>query len=138
MIDTGRVKETSYDPESGLSRLTEIWVTQAAARQRRGRAGRTGPGECFKLYTRKQEEDMGRFPVPEILRVPLESLSLAVKAVREDEDVKVSPGRVALLHLGLRTDDILLLRRKKSYFSERPSILRQSQPWRRRGLCCRN
>ncbi|KAF8492710.1 P-loop containing nucleoside triphosphate hydrolase protein [Gautieria morchelliformis] len=93
VIDTGKVKETSYDPEGGLSRLTEIWVTQAAGRQRRGRAGRTRPGECFKLYTRKQEEDMGEFPIPEILRVPLESLSLAVKAVREDEDVKLFLGK---------------------------------------------
>ena len=89
VIDTGKVKEMSHDPESGLSRLSETWVTQAAARQRRGRAGRTRPGECFKLYTRKQEEDMSQFPVPEISRVPLESLSLAVKAVRENEDVKV-------------------------------------------------
>ena len=92
VIDTGRVKETSYDAESGLSRLTEMWVTRAAAHQRRGRAGRTRPGECYKLYTRKQEDDMERFPIPEILRVPLESLSLAVKTVRENEDVKVGRG----------------------------------------------
>ncbi|KIJ54301.1 hypothetical protein M422DRAFT_25225 [Sphaerobolus stellatus SS14] len=90
VIDTGKVKETSYDPETGLSALTETWVTKAAARQRRGRAGRVKPGECYKLYTVKQEQEtMGDFPVPEILRVPLESLSLAVKSVREDEDVKL-------------------------------------------------
>ncbi|KAF8527391.1 P-loop containing nucleoside triphosphate hydrolase protein [Hysterangium stoloniferum] len=93
VIDTGKVKETSYDPETGLSRLEETWVTQAAARQRRGRAGRTRPGECYKLYTKKQEQEMGEFPIPEILRVPLESLSLSVKAVRETEDVKLFLGK---------------------------------------------
>ncbi|KAG1757846.1 P-loop containing nucleoside triphosphate hydrolase protein [Suillus lakei] len=87
-IEDGRVKETGYDPESGLSLLKEQWVTRAAARQRRGRAGRTQPGVCYKLYTRKQEEKMGRFPVPEILRTPLESISLTVKVMRESEDVK--------------------------------------------------
>ncbi|KAG2088237.1 P-loop containing nucleoside triphosphate hydrolase protein [Suillus cothurnatus] len=88
VVDSGRVKETGYDPESGLSLLKEQWVTRAAARQRRGRAGRTQPGVCYKLYTRKQEEKMGRFPIPEILRIPLESISLTVKVMRESEDVK--------------------------------------------------
>ena len=89
VIDGGKVKETGYDPETGLSRLEEVVVTRAAARQRRGRAGRTQPGECYKLFTRRDEEDMRKFPVPEILRVPLESLSLQIKAMREGEDVKV-------------------------------------------------
>lgn len=89
VIDGGRVKETGYDPETGLSRLEEVVVTRAAARQRRGRAGRTKPGECYKLFTRRDEENMRKFPVPEILRVPLESLSLQIKVMREGEDVKV-------------------------------------------------
>lgn len=89
VIDAGRVKETQFDPETNLSSLVETWVNRAAARQRRGRAGRTRPGVCYKLYTRKQEKNMDKFPVPEILRVPLESISLSVKAAREDEDVKV-------------------------------------------------
>ncbi|KAG6842444.1 hypothetical protein C0991_007574 [Blastosporella zonata] len=89
VIDAGKVKETQFDPEASLSRLVETWVTRAAARQRRGRAGRTQPGVCYKLYTRKQELNMAKFPVPEILRVPLESISLTVKVMREDEDVKL-------------------------------------------------
>lgn len=86
----GKVKETRFDPENGLSKLVETWVTRAAAKQRRGRAGRTQPGTCYKLYTRMQEENMAQFPVPEILRVPLESISLTIKVMREEEDVKVS------------------------------------------------
>lgn len=89
VIDGGKAKETNYNPETGLSILTEQWITRAAARQRRGRAGRTKPGICYKLYTRKQEKNMTPFPVPEILRTPLESISLSVKAARENEDVRV-------------------------------------------------
>ncbi|KAF8560131.1 P-loop containing nucleoside triphosphate hydrolase protein [Imleria badia] len=88
VIDGGKVKETNYNPDTGLSILTEQWITRAAARQRRGRAGRTKPGICYKLYTRKQEENMSPFPVPEILRIPLESVSLIVKVMRENEDVR--------------------------------------------------
>ncbi|KAK0198729.1 P-loop containing nucleoside triphosphate hydrolase protein [Armillaria mellea] len=88
VVDSGKVKQTQYDAESGISRLVETWVTLAEARQRRGRAGRTQPGICYKLYTRKHESKMGKFVVPEILRVPLENISLAVKVTREDEDVK--------------------------------------------------
>lgn len=89
VIDAGKVKETDYDPESGLSRLVEKWVTRAAAKQRRGRAGRTRPGVCYKLYTRRQEGTMDAFPIPEILRVPLESVLLTVKVMRDEEDAKV-------------------------------------------------
>jgi hypothetical protein len=90
VIDSGKVKENQYDPVMDISRLTETQVTQAAARQRRGRAGRTQPGVCYKLFTRRQESDMGEFPVPEILRVPLEKTSLTIRLMREDEDVKVT------------------------------------------------
>ncbi|KAJ7103273.1 P-loop containing nucleoside triphosphate hydrolase protein [Mycena belliarum] len=89
VVDAGKVKETQYDAETSMSRLVEAYVTRAAGRQRRGRAGRTQPGFCYKLYTRKQEANMAKFPVPEILRVPLESISLTVKVMREDEDVKL-------------------------------------------------
>jgi ATP-dependent RNA helicase DHX57 len=89
VVDSGKVKETSYDPENGLSRLSEIWITRAAGRQRRGRAGRTQPGTCYKLYTRRQEGQFGQFPIPEIKRVPLESIALSVKVAKGGEDAKV-------------------------------------------------
>ncbi|KAF7302730.1 Dead deah box [Mycena chlorophos] len=89
VVDAGKVKETQYDTDTGMSRLVETYITRAAGRQRRGRAGRTQPGFCYKLYTRQDELNWGKFPVPEILRVPLESISLTVKVMREDEDVKL-------------------------------------------------
>lgn len=90
MIDSGKVKETQYDPENGLTKLEEQWVTRAAARQRRGRAGRTKPGVCYKLYTRKQEGNMNPFPIPEIKRVALESVALSVKVTHGDVKVYFS------------------------------------------------
>ncbi|KAI0652536.1 P-loop containing nucleoside triphosphate hydrolase protein [Trametes meyenii] len=84
VIDGGKVKETHYDAHAGLTKLTEQWITRAAARQRRGRAGRTQPGVCYKLYTRGQEERMAPFPIPEIKRVPLESIALTLKVVHND------------------------------------------------------
>ena len=72
----------------GLTRLVEQWVTRAAARQRRGRAGRTQPGVCYKLYTRLREKKMAAFPVPEMRRVPLESIALTVKVVHDDVKVR--------------------------------------------------
>ncbi|KAJ7070765.1 P-loop containing nucleoside triphosphate hydrolase protein [Mycena amicta] len=89
VVDAGKVKETQYDADTGMSLLVETYITRAAGRQRRGRAGRTQPGFCYKLYTRQQELNMAKYPVPEILRVPLESISLTVKVMREDEDVKL-------------------------------------------------
>ena len=87
VIDSGRVKETRYDSENRVVRLEEVWSSQAAGKQRRGRAGRVREGHCYKLFTRKVEQDMAARPLPEIRRVPLEQLCLSVKATDEKRDV---------------------------------------------------
>ncbi|PVI02964.1 P-loop containing nucleoside triphosphate hydrolase protein [Periconia macrospinosa] len=81
VIDTGKVKETSYDPQNNMVRLAETWASRAACKQRRGRAGRVRAGECYKLYTRNAEAKMNERPDPEIRRVPLEQLCLSIKAM---------------------------------------------------------
>ncbi|KAI1111081.1 DEAD/DEAH box helicase [Nemania sp. NC0429] len=81
VIDTGRVKETSFDPQSNMRKLEETWASRAACKQRRGRAGRVQAGKCFKLYTANLEERMAERPEPEIRRVPLEQLCLSVRAM---------------------------------------------------------
>ncbi|KAK9468670.1 P-loop containing nucleoside triphosphate hydrolase protein [Lipomyces arxii] len=82
VIDTGRVKETEFDPMSKMTRLVEKWVSRAAAKQRRGRAGRVSSGKCYKMYTRSAEEKaMPLSQIPEIARTPLEQLYLSVKAM---------------------------------------------------------
>ncbi|EPE33596.1 P-loop containing nucleoside triphosphate hydrolase [Glarea lozoyensis ATCC 20868] len=82
VIDTGRVKETSYDPQNNMRKLEEVWASRAACKQRRGRAGRVQAGKCYKLYTRNAEMNkMAERPEPEIRRVPLEQLCLSVRAM---------------------------------------------------------
>ncbi|KAI2466696.1 P-loop containing nucleoside triphosphate hydrolase protein [Annulohypoxylon bovei var. microspora] len=81
VIDTGKVKETSFDPQNNMRKLEETWASLAACKQRRGRAGRVQAGKCYKLYTRNLEERMAERPEPEIRRVPLEQLCLSVRAM---------------------------------------------------------
>ena len=82
VIDTLRVKEAGYDATAQLSRLTEGWTSQASAQQRRGRAGRTCPGVCFRLVPEALYASLAPRAVPEIARVPLESIVLQVKTLR--------------------------------------------------------
>jgi pre-mRNA-splicing factor ATP-dependent RNA helicase DHX16 len=51
VIDCGFVKQTAYNPRSGLDSLIVVPVSKASANQRAGRAGRVAPGKCFRLYT---------------------------------------------------------------------------------------
>lgn len=81
VIDSGRVKETSFDPQNNMRKLEETWASRAACKQRRGRAGRVQEGRCYKLYTKNREDQMAERPEPEIRRVPLEQLCLSVRAM---------------------------------------------------------
>ncbi|KAG2486676.1 hypothetical protein HYH03_014607 [Edaphochlamys debaryana] len=81
VIDAGRVKEMSHDPERGILRLQEGWVSQAAAQQRRGRAGRVRPGVCFRLFSSATWRRMPPYTQPEMLRSPLESVCLLIKGM---------------------------------------------------------
>ena len=79
VVDSGRIKETRYDPVNRMSMLVETWVSRNSARQRRGRAGRVQSGFCFKAYTRKRHDNyFDQTQLPEIQRVPLEHLVLQV------------------------------------------------------------
>lgn len=79
----GKVKEMSYDPQAKLQRLQEFWISQASAEQRKGRAGRTGPGVCFRLYAESDYDAFAPYAVPEIRRVALDALVLQVRRGRE-------------------------------------------------------
>ncbi|KAK2966090.1 hypothetical protein RJ640_025586 [Escallonia rubra] len=80
VVDCGKHKENRYNPQKKLTSMVEDWISQANARQRRGRAGRVKPGICFCLYTRHRFEKLMRpFQLPEMLRMPLVELSLQVK-----------------------------------------------------------
>ncbi|KAG8368831.1 hypothetical protein BUALT_Bualt15G0087700 [Buddleja alternifolia] len=80
VIDCGKHKENRYNPHKKLSSMVEDWISQANARQRRGRAGRVKPGICFCLYTRHRYEKLMRlYQIPEMMRMPLVELCLQVK-----------------------------------------------------------
>lgn len=83
VIDSGKMKETRYDVANGMTCLVETWVSKASARQRRGRAGRTRPGQCWRLYSDTRFEEFDAHQKPEILRVPLEQLYLRIKALSQ-------------------------------------------------------
>ncbi|XP_017327695.3 ATP-dependent RNA helicase DHX30 isoform X2 [Ictalurus punctatus] len=79
VVDLGTQKEQSYDPRTKVSCLDTVWISRSNVIQRRGRAGRCQPGHAYHLFPRKQLDAMTKFPIPEILRTPLESLVVQAK-----------------------------------------------------------
>ncbi|VDI41954.1 ATP-dependent RNA helicase DHX8/PRP22 [Mytilus galloprovincialis] len=71
VIDSGVAKEMQYDPKKNISTLSVTNITKSSAEQRKGRAGRTEPGKCYRLYTENTYEKMEANTKPEILRVHL-------------------------------------------------------------------
>lgn len=78
VIDSGRMKEKSYDPYNNVSTLQSSWISKASAKQREGRAGRCQAGICYHLYSKVRAAAMLDFQVPEIKRTPIEELCLQV------------------------------------------------------------
>ncbi|CAK9825387.1 Probable ATP-dependent RNA helicase DHX34 [Anthophora retusa] len=81
VADSGKVKEMSYDPSCKMQRLKEFWISKASAEQRKGRAGRTGPGVCYRLYSEEEYMALEKYSTPELQRVPLDSLLLQMIAM---------------------------------------------------------
>jgi ATP-dependent RNA helicase DHX37/DHR1 len=79
VVDAGRVKNKVYDKASGMSRYKIDWIAQSAANQRAGRAGRTGPGHCYRLYSSAVFQELPDFPTPDILMIPIEEVVLQMK-----------------------------------------------------------
>ncbi|MEW6186045.1 MAG: ATP-dependent helicase HrpB [Thermodesulfobacteriota bacterium] len=76
VIDSGQARRLRYDPRTGMNRWLTVTISQASAEQRKGRAGRLGPGVCYRLYSRHEYESMQPFTPPEILSLDLTSLVL--------------------------------------------------------------
>ncbi len=80
VIDTGKHKEMRFDERRQLSRLIEVFISRANAKQRRGRAGRVQKGLCFHLYTKDRHDNiLPEEQTPEMLRLSLQDLVLRVK-----------------------------------------------------------
>ena len=80
VIDGGLTRELRHDPSTGMNRLVTVPVSRASAEQRKGRAGRLGPGVCYRLYSRHSLMSMQPFAQPEILVSDLASLALELAA----------------------------------------------------------
>ncbi|CAF1454669.1 unnamed protein product [Rotaria sp. Silwood1] len=82
VVDPGFVKQKVFNPKSNMDNLVVTPISQAQAKQRMGRAGRTGPGKVFRLYTeRAYHDEMLATNVPEIQRTNLASTVLILKAM---------------------------------------------------------
>lgn len=76
VIDSGLSRQASYDPNTGMTRLSTRRLSRAASTQRAGRAGRTAPGSCYRLWSLEQQAQLAPFTPPEILNADLASLIL--------------------------------------------------------------
>ncbi|EEB08731.1 ATP-dependent RNA helicase Prh1 [Schizosaccharomyces japonicus yFS275] len=85
VIDTGLAKVKQYNARLGLESLSVAPISQSAARQRAGRAGREAPGQCFCLYTEQDFEKMSKETIPEIKRIDLAQAVLTLKARGQDD-----------------------------------------------------
>jgi ATP-dependent RNA helicase DHX37/DHR1 len=82
VFDCGRSKERKYDRTTGVQSFEVGWISKASGSQRAGRAGRTGSGHCYRLYSSAvYERDFQDFAEPEILRMPIEGVVLQLKAM---------------------------------------------------------
>uniref|UniRef100_A0A3P8YHJ1 RNA helicase n=1 Tax=Esox lucius TaxID=8010 RepID=A0A3P8YHJ1_ESOLU len=79
VIDSGKVKEKSFDALNHVTMLKMVWISKASALQRKGRAGRCRPGICFHLFSRLRFNSMLEYQVPQLLRMPLQELCLHTK-----------------------------------------------------------
>ena len=76
VVDCGLARVPRYEPAVGLTRLETVRVSRASADQRRGRAGRTGPGVCYRLWDEPETISLAPFTAPEILSSDLAGLVL--------------------------------------------------------------
>jgi len=83
VVDTGLAREPRFDPNSGFSRLETVNISQASADQRAGRAGRLGPGACYRLWPQSKRLDAER--TPEIAQAELAPLALELAAWGSDD-----------------------------------------------------
>jgi ATP-dependent helicase HrpB len=90
VVDAGLMRVPRFSPRTGMSRLETVRVTRASADQRRGRAGRLGPGVCYRLWTEPEDRHLAPHSTPEILEADLTALALdlAVWGVSDPRELR--------------------------------------------------
>ncbi len=93
VVDSGTAREARWDPLRGLSTLHVVPISQAQAEQRRGRAGRLGPGRCIRLWSEAEQRRRPPFPSPEVHRADLSQafLNLLAWGCRTWSDIRHFP-----------------------------------------------
>ncbi|KAI0362815.1 P-loop containing nucleoside triphosphate hydrolase protein [Trametes cingulata] len=116
VVDSGFVKIRTYNPSTAMSSLTTTAISQASATQRAGRAGRTAPGLCYRLYTEQAFRQLRLTTPPEITRTDLTTPILQLKSLGIDDLMKfewvssppaesVLRALEGLVHAGMIGDD---------------------------------
>lgn len=106
VLDTGRAKLNFYNPRTYTSALVETEISRASADQRKGRAGRTGPGVCYRLYSEKSYQARPMFTQEEIYRTDLAEvvLRMAEIGIRDFETFPfISPPSAKGIHGAIET-----------------------------------
>ena len=80
VVDSGYARVAGYDPRRGLDRLELKRISKASATQRAGRAGRTAPGRCIRLWSEREHAALPDFELPEVKRVDLAGTVLSLHA----------------------------------------------------------
>ncbi|GKD36815.1 probable pre-mRNA-splicing factor ATP-dependent RNA helicase DEAH5 [Tanacetum coccineum] len=112
-IDPGFAKQNVYNPKQGLDSLVITPISQASAKQRAGRAGRTGPGKCYRLYTESAfNNEMSPTSIPEIQRLytlgALDEEGLLTKLGRKMAEFPLEPPLSKMLRVDLGCSDEIL------------------------------
>ncbi|MCX7655737.1 MAG: ATP-dependent RNA helicase [Treponemataceae bacterium] len=101
VIDSGLAKLNYYNPRTFTSSLIEVPISKASCNQRKGRAGRTQPGTCYRLYTRKDYDNRPLFTTEEIYRTDLSEVVLRMAELGitnfEEFDFISPPNREGLI-----------------------------------------
>ncbi|ERM99068.1 hypothetical protein AMTR_s00101p00092980 [Amborella trichopoda] len=86
VVDSGREKVKNYEGSSGVAKFEIQWISKASASQRAGRAGRTGPGHCYRLYSSAVFNNIfPDFSTPEISKTPVDGVFLVMKSMGIDK-----------------------------------------------------
>ena len=110
VIDSGLARIARYDANRGMNTLLIEKISQANADQRTGRAGRTAPGKCVRLWSRQEQDERPPHETPEIRRLDLSEVVLTLKAVGVEDLRKFrwleKPDEIALTHAEELLEDL--------------------------------
>ena len=136
VIDSGLARIARYDANRGINTLLVEKISQANADQRTGRAGRTAPGTCVRLWSRPEHDERALHEMPEIRRLDLSEVVLTLKASGVDDLRKFrwleKPDEISLTHAEELLADLGAL--KKNGDGDTPSLPSQITPIGRKML----